>query len=418
MTTLTKAAALLASGAMLMSAPALAVQTPIQFNLISDGSIVAGSNAEKGFTAAANYWSSVLTTSQPISINIRIGFRPLGPNILGSTGSSRSIRQVNFVENRILARQSTAFDSSLVLPTLHNGDYGANTSVQAFTPGYTGVDQFGDNFGIDNTTKVYDTDGHYNTSYVALNVANARALGYTFAPTQIDANITFSSQFGFDFNPRNGIQAGAYDFYAVAIHEFGHALGFVSGVDDYDYLGTGGPAGPQVCFADGSLCQDYPAVQYDWWGSALDLFRYSAPGALDWTTNTPSYFSADGGATAYQDGLFSTGTYNGDGWQASHWKAPQLPDGRFSCALPKLGILNPYICGGRLGIVTGLDLAAYDAIGYNTSADLSTYNQSTAQIAFASTNVPEPSSWVMLIAGFGIVGAAMRRRVLTPVRAL
>ena len=151
-------------------------------------------------------------------------------------------------------------------------------------------------------------------------------------------------------------------------------------------------------------------MQYDWWGSALDLFRYSAPDTLDWTTDTPSYFSADGGATAFQGGNFSTGDFNGDGWQASHWKAPQLPNGNFSCAMPKLGILNPYICSGRPGIVTGLDLAAYDAIGYNTSANLSTYAKSTTQIVFESTNVPEPASWAMLIAGFGLTGAMLRRR--------
>ena len=75
--------------------------------------------------------------------------------------------------------------------------------------------------------------------------------------------------------------------------------------------------------------------------------------------------------------------------------------------------MNPYICGGRNGILTGLDLAAFDAIGFNTSQDLLTYSKSTAQIAFESTFVPEPASWAMLIAGFGLTGAAMRRRRVT-----
>ena len=399
---------LLATAALLSSGAAFAAQTPITIVLNNIGGVDPGTNQAKGFQLAADYWSKVLTTSQPITINIDVGYAPLGPNVLGSTGSNRSIRQVNFVESRIAARQSTAFDATLVLPTLHDGDYGANTSLNVFTPGYTGVDANGDNFGIDNATKVYDTDGHYNTSYVALNTANAKALGYTFG-IDADATITFSSEFTWDFNPRDGITAGRYDFLAVAIHEIGHGLGFVSGVDDYDYLGTGGPAATAECFT-GVQCQDYTGVQYDWWGSALDLFRYSAPDTLDWTTDTPSYFSADGGATAFQGGNFSTGDFNGDGWQASHWKAPQLPNGNFSCAMPKLGILNPYICSGRPGIVTGLDLAAYDAIGYNTSANLATYAKSTTQIVFESTNVPEPASWAMLIAGFGLTGAMLRRR--------
>ncbi|MBS0504308.1 MAG: PEP-CTERM sorting domain-containing protein [Proteobacteria bacterium] len=40
---------------------------------------------------------------------------------------------------------------------------------------------------------------------------------------------------------------------------------------------------------------------------------------------------------------------------------------------------------------TALDLIAFDAIGYDVA-------------------VPEPATWAMMIAGFGFVGAAMRRR--------
>ena len=46
----------------------------------------------------------------------------------------------------------------------------------------------------------------------------------------------------------------------------------------------------------------------------------------------------------------------------------------------------------------------------NTSANLATYAKSTTQIVFESTNVPEPASWAMLIAGFGLTGAMLRRR--------
>ena len=400
------------AGALLASTAASATQTAVHINLVNDGSVIAGSSADNGFRAAAAYWESVLTTSQPTTINIQIGFKPLGPNILGSTGSTFTSKAIVNVTNRIAARQSTAFDATLKLPTLRDGYFSAKDAVDVYTPGYTGFDSDGNPYGIDNATKVYDTDDSYNNSVIGLTTANAKALGYDSQGTGIDARISFSSDFGFDFNPRNGITAGDYDFYAVAIHEFGHALGFVSGVDDYDYLGS--PNGP-LANEDlgGFLGKDY-AANDDWFGEALDLFRYSADGKLDWTTNTASYFSADGGATAYQNGLFSTGTYNGDGWQASHWKAPQvtLPDGSvvFSCAQPKLGILNPYICGGRNGIVTGLDLAALDAIGWNTAQDLGTYGRSTAQIAYDLTHVPEPATWAMMIVGFGVVGAQSRRR--------
>ena len=109
---------LLATAALLSSGAAFAAQTPITIVLNNIGGVDPGTNQAKGFQLAADYWSKVLTTSQPITINIDVGYAPLGPNVLGSTGSNRSIRQVNFVESRIAARQSTAFDATLVLPTL------------------------------------------------------------------------------------------------------------------------------------------------------------------------------------------------------------------------------------------------------------------------------------------------------------
>jgi hypothetical protein len=417
MTTLTARArkalvCVMAGVGMMSAAPVAAVQTPVTFNLINLGGAAPDSAAGKGFSLAARYWSSVLTTSQPITVNFQVSLAALGPDILGSTRSSYTARAVVDVQDLIVAGQYGGFDASLQLPTLQPGMFGNGSALEMYTPGYTGIDPVNGPYGIDNATKVFDTDGGFNNSVIGLTVANARAIGYTFAPGTVDASIQFSSQFPFDFNPLDGITPGKYDFVAVAIHEMGHALGFVSGVDDYDVLGTGGPLEGVDC--GGFECQDYPAND-DWFGQTLDLFRYSAPGALDWTTNTASYFSIDGGATAFGNGKFSTGNYTGDGWQASHWKAPQLPNGNFSCAMPKLGIMNPYICGGRLGVVTGLDLASLDAIGWNINGGNPglAYGKTTSDIVHGLFNVPEPAVWLQFMMGFGLLGTAARRRLPT-----
>ncbi|MFH7813512.1 NF038122 family metalloprotease, partial [Acetobacter lovaniensis] len=78
--------------------------------------------------------------------------------------------------------------------------------------------------------------------------------------TTADGSITFSSAFAFDFDPTDGIEANSFDFIGVAIHEIGHALGFVSGVDTYD--GRTSPGSTNLSSLEGSVV-----------ASQLDLFR-------------------------------------------------------------------------------------------------------------------------------------------------
>ena len=398
----TMSAAAVAAG----MSPAAATQTAVQFNLIDDGGVSAGGLAYQGFSAAANYWSSILTTSQPVTVNLKVGYQSLGQSILGQTGSSYDERFAFFVENRIKDRQFGSFDAQAAanLPTLGTGLFGDGTALKMYTPGYTGYDSQGKPFGIDNSTRVFDTDGGYNNSVLGLTTANGKALGYDYG-SNIDGQIIFSSDFNFDFNPGDGISAGSYDFIGVAIHEIGHALGFVSGVDDYDVLGTGGFFADKACLPDGTLCKNFPAND-GWFGNPLDLFRYSAAGTLDWTTSSASYFSIDQGATAYNNAYFSTGEYNGDGWQASHWKSPVTPP---LCS-GLLGVMNPYLCNGQNAIITGRDLAALDAIGWNINQNVGSY--ADYRLSTRLVSVPEPSTWAMLLLGLGGLGAALRRRRL------
>lgn len=364
-----------------------------------------GTDAYRGFLAASTFWGSRITNN--ITINLDVGFDHLGPNILGSTSSSIDIALTQDIYSRLAANQHSALDATAVsnLQPLQASQFGGIDGISMITPGYTG-DDGGVGTGIDNSQRVLDDDGSINNVVMGATTANLKALGLLGPTSDPDGSITFSSDFAFDFDPTDGITDGQIDFIAVAIHEIGHALGFVSAVDDYDVLGLpNGPFAGVDCTGTGILCQDYP-VNDTWWGYTGDLFRYDQAGELDWKPGDANYFSVDGGATNLAG--FSTGDFNGDGWQGSHWKAPtQAP---FCSGL--IGIMNPYACDSTTGIITGMDFAFFDAIGYNFNFDYSPTAGALYTTADAFRAVPEPGVWTLMIGGFALAGAALRRRRL------
>lgn len=377
------------------STPALAAK--IVLNDV--GGVEAGSDAYTGFSIAADFWGRRLTNN--VTINLDVGFKQLGDRILGQTFSNSSLVPIEIVQGQIATLGDSQIDAIAAanLPGLRPvaGGYGA---LDVITSGYklpTGE-------GVDTRLRVFDNDLSGNNAYLDANNANLKALGFTGFGDAADGSIEFSNQFKFDFNPANGISSDSIDFISVAIHEIGHALGFVSGVDIYDILGA--PKGPLAEDPDFALLNlnDYAIA------SVLDLYRYSDnPGGLggggpmlDWSVGGDPFFSIDG-QSPYAAGYFSTGAYNGDGNQASHWK-DNIP------GFGSLGMMDPTVAYGQMGRVTSLDLAAFDAMGWNLDYDA--YNSgrafSTKDIYLSA--VPEPATWAMMIAGFLMTGGAMRRR--------
>lgn len=453
-------AALLASA---VAAPASALTITLQ----DTGGVAVGSQAYTDFRAAADFWQSMISTD--VNVNLRVGFSTTGfasPNIIGSTASTAFIGvDVQDVYDQLAATGNSQLDAIAAQhmsplyaaaayydPSVTVGAVGAITqkakangqgvvqNPRAANP-LNGGAANGLN-GIETASnREYDADGSRNNQDLRVNSSVLKALGYILPDSAysaanrdanghgVDGTVRFNSAFNFDFDPRNGVDPGKIDFIGTAIHEIGHALGFVSGVDLYD--------------GNTNIAANLDTLQGLM--STLDLFRYSddvnnlAPGtgqALDWSVgnsataldnlNGRPFFSFDGvskGLSAYggDSGYFSTGQTNGDGRQASHWMDTPyaaLPGNGVGtqCLAPiggSRGILDPTFAGCEVGRITSLDLAAFDAMGWNIRFNVirgvgKTFTSGDALNGI--TYLPEPATWALMIGGFGFTGSAMRRQ--------
>ncbi len=199
--------------------------------------------------------------------------------------------------------------------------------------------------------------------------AEAKALGL-ISPTQTspDGSIGFAgTTAGYSFAPAT-LTSKLYDFQSVAAHEIAEVLGRLSGV------GTNA------------------------WRTPLDLFRFSKPGTLGYSNSSAAYFSTNGGVTN-----LANFNYSRSGGDRSDWATTST----------SLDASDAFIGRGQRKNITAVDLAALDAIGWSGD-NLGNSGASPVTTAFhlvaPAGGVPEPSSWALLLAGFGVVGAALRRR--------
>lgn len=248
--------------------------------------------------------------ADPITVTVNVSFQPLGPGILGGTGSTYGY--TSYVTSR----------TGLV----NNRD--ANDTIQTFLP--TGstipVRYNGNNGNITNEDRVFWTLANFNATVGA--VAGTAA------------NMTYSTNFTWDYDPSNGIASNAFSFQDVVLHETGHALGFTSGAD----------------FRTADL-------------ETLDLFRFQlTDGSGDYNPDTTAEFQVRPRLVDYNvpndahiSDLISAEYRMSDGspYQASHFREQTVP---------YIGLMDPAFTYGEThwpNFFQAADLNMFDAIGYD-----------------------------------------------------
>ena len=263
-----------------------------QATLNFDLSFIAGTSAQEqaAFTAAAGMWSALF--DDPVTVRLTVGTGDLATGTLAQAGSRRIEYSYSAVRTALTNDRVSAADNTAV------ANLAAGSSVGML------INRTSDNpNGSGSATPYIDNNGSANNSLLKLTAANARSLGLGFVTggvgsscSDCDGFIQFNTDYTWDYDRSNGINASDFDFVGIAAHEIGHALGFISGVDVLD-INSPPVNGP------------FSANQFTFL-STLDLFRYSAQseasGLIDWTADRrDKYFSIDGGSTVGPQ--FSTG---------------------------------------------------------------------------------------------------------------
>ena len=308
----------------------------LSFDLDFGTGLSGNPNAQVAFITAASRWSTVL--ADDITVKLNLDYQSLSSGILGSASTTMLVGGFDIVRDIV---SSNAGEIN-------------NARETALLPNLPTASQF----------TAWLPTGYTLNGNATLTQANYLALGGSRIVESGDGNITFSSNYNWDFDPSDGITSGYFDFVGVAAHEIGHTLGFVSEVDNLDwYLNNGyTSAGVQ------------PTI--------LDFFRFGQDDLddpdFDFTTSPRFLNPGNGEQYSFFDDVtaqMSTGAYTGDGRQASHFKDNL-----------GLGIMDPTAAPGELMGFSENDLIAFDLIGWDV--------------------VPEPTT----IALFALGGLILRKR--------
>lgn len=263
------------------------------------------SAAVPAFAAAEAYLESQFP-GDTMTLTVTVSFASLGSGIIGGTGSSYG--SLSWADTRA---------------TLVGGMDGSD-SIQSSLPSGTTI------------PVRYRSNRTTNEDRTFWTFANFKANGGSVAGN--DANMQYSTNFPFDYDPSNGVTANTISLQDVIIHETGHSMGFTSGID-------------------------FRASDIE----VIDVFRFtSTDGSGDFNPDTAAEFTARPRWAIYNyndnynfDTIASEYRLSdGSPWQASHFREQT----------PAIGIMDPafnYAETFYPNFLRTSDLTVFDAIGFD-----------------------------------------------------
>ena len=222
-----------------------------------------------------------------------------------------------------------------------------------------------------------------DSSSLNMTRANAKALGMIAGDeSSLDGYILMNdlsdSSVNWNYDSAS-ISDSSLDFLSVAVHEIGHVLGFVSGLDRYDAMRFAKAEDMMSYFNNdlGTLDRYTESVVDN--ANPLDLFRYSNESlaastehnVIEMSIGTKAFF---GPAKLWHS--YATGkdiNLSGDGFQASHWQQKSNN---------VQGIMDPLIKPGVIRRISNRDIKAMDYVGY----DLNTQGRNLMNSSNVNTN--------------------------------
>ena len=315
----------------------------VNINITYDSSV---SSAPAGFKNAINYVAQTFDSyfTNPINVNINVGW--------GEINNGTALKA-----NAVGESDSNYYNVSTLYNTTANDLYATDSAANNSTVAQTAAQHIPATFP--STT---------NTLYISS--ADAKAIGLAANSTASDGSVGFSSSYNYSFNTTGPTPANTYGFVGLAEHEISEILGRTA----------------MLSLSSGAIAN-----------TPVDLFRYTAPGALDLSSpSSANYFSVDGGATSINTFNTISGADYGD-WAGATADA-------FNAYIGAPGVTEPF---------TTADLSVLNAIGWQTSN--ATYT-TVAALSAASTGVPAPLSTALLAIGLAgcALGASRKFRRLSP----